>query len=216
MPEALTVTEIGLRCDCSKDKVLRYIRRFHIVPVGECQRGTRKGVALYEFTPLMDEYLHSIFRPGPQRADTEAERIKSGWLTLNEIADKWKCSVNKAMDILLTSHAEDKWEGGSFHLGRRFWKIPEKLCRDPSTYKQNQKTAGDWLANVPEGDIRDMIMDERRGKALVGQIVAVKKEKKTILEGKLISYNMVQFVVQVGEENKDFMTKDTKVVAINE
>lgn len=211
----MTITEIWQYCGCSAARVSSYINRNEIKPVGTTVRGTKKNVKLYELTPSMEEYLRSDFRPGPVRQLTEAERIASGWLTCYEIADMWGCSYNKAIDILANSGAESKWESGREHFGRKLFKIPDKLCRSPTEYKTNQKTSGDWLKAVPDGPVKDMILDERRGKALIGKKVIV-QEGKRVFTARLVYYNMNEFGIRVNGEYDEYKHNEAKVLGAAE
>jgi hypothetical protein len=108
----------------------------------------------------------------------------------------------KTLDILVTSHAEWKWEDGKPYQGRKLWKIPETLSRQPTVHKVPARisTKKDWLDSLPKIDgaqIKEMVLDERRGKKLVGKTVVVKmKGSGVVFTGKLEFYNMCQFFVR--------------------
>lgn len=208
----MTITEIWQLCGCSAARVQTYINRNGIKPVGMTVRGTKKNVKLYELTPSMEGYLRSDFRPGPFRVQKEEDRIASGWLTCYEIAERWGCSYNKAVDILTNSGAEIKWESGREHFGRKLFKIPDKLCRSPTEYKTNQKTHGDWLKDVTDERTKAIVMDERRGKAMVGKKVVIKTVDGKKIAGKLVRYNMVWFAARINGVYEEFKHNEAKVL----
>ena len=174
----------------------------------------------------MEEYLRTPTEPrGEAKNDAvkEAKRIADGWLTVQEIADKWNCSYMKALDILVTSHAEWKWEDGKPYQGRKLWKIPETLSRQPTVHKISARTSTkkDWLDSLPKIDgaqIKEMVLDERRGKKLVGKTVVVEmKGSGVVFTGKLEFYNMCQFFVRKNGVVNRYRHNEAKVLkeAIN-
>lgn len=217
----LTVTEITEYCGCNKYKVKRYIARHNILPYSLTVRGLRKDVRQYELTSDMEEYLRTPTEPrGEAKNDAvkEAKRIADGWLTVQEIADKWNCSYMKALDILVTSHAEWKWEDGKPYQGRKLWKIPETLSRHPTVHKVPARisTKKDWIDSLPKIDgaqIKEMVLDERRGKKLVGKTVVVEmKGSGVVFTGKLEFYNMCQFFVRKNGVVNRYRHNEAKVL----
>lgn len=200
-----TVSEIMAHCNCTKHKVNSYIYHHHMLPYSLTTRGSKKDVRQYELTPEMEEFLKT---PTEQRGEAssdperEAKRIADGWLTGNEITEMWGCSYMKTIDILVTSHAEWKWEDGKPYQGRKLWKIPETLSRQPTVHKVSARisTKKDWIDSLPKIDgaqIKEMVLDERRGKKLVGKMVVVQmKGSGVVFTGRLEFYNMCQFFVR--------------------
>lgn len=216
----LTVTEITEYCGCNKYKVKRYIARHNILPYSLTVRGSRKDVRQYELTPDMEEYLRTPTEPrGEAKNDAvkEAKRIADGWLTVQEIADKWNCSYMKALDILVTSHAEWKWEDGKPYQGRKLWKIPETLSRQPTVHKVPARisTEKDWIDSLPEIDgaqIKEMVLDERRGKAMVGKKVVIETVDGKKIVGELLWYNMIWFAAMINGVCEEFKHNEAKVL----
>lgn len=201
----LTVSEIMAHCNCTKHKVNSYIYHHHMLPYSLTTRGSKKDVRQYELTPEMEEFLKTPTEPRGEASsdpEREAKRIADGWLTGNEITEMWGCSYMKTIDILVTSHAEWKWEDGKPYQGRKLWKIPETLSRQPTVHKVPARisTKKDWIDSLPKIDgaqIKEMVLDERRGKKLVGKTVVVEmKGSGVVFTGKLEFYNMCQFVVR--------------------
>ena len=216
-----TVSEIMAHCNCTKHKVNSYIYHHHMLPYSLTTRGSKKDVRQYELTPEMEEFLKT---PTEQRGEAssdperEAKRIADGWLTGNEITEMWGCSYMKTIDILVTSHAEWKWEDGKPYQGRKLWKIPETLSRQPTVHKVSARisTKKDWIDSLPKIDgaqIKEMVLDERRGKRLVGKTVVVKmKGSGVVFTGKLEFYNMCQFVVRHNGFINGYWHSEAKVV----
>lgn len=216
-----TVSEIMARCNCTKHKVNSYIYHHHMLPYSLTTRGSRKDVRQYELTPEMEEFLKT---PTEQRGEAssnperEAKRIADGWLTGNEITEMWGCSYMKTIDILVTSHAEWKWEDGKPYQGRKLWKIPETLSRQPTVHKVSARisTKKDWIDSLPKIDgaqIKEMVLDERRGKKLVGKTVVVEmKGSGVVFTGKLEFYNMCQFFVRKNGFVNGYRHNEAKVL----
>lgn len=201
----LTVSEIMAHCNCTKHKVNSYIYHHHMLPYSLTTRGSKKDVHQYELTPEMEEFLKTPTEPRGEASsdpEREAKRIADGWLTGNEITEMWGCSYMKTIDILVTSHAEWKWENGKPYQGRKLWKIPETLSRQPTVHKVPARisTKKDWIDSLPKIDgaqIKAMVMDERRWKKAVGKLVVVERQSdKRLITGKLLSYNMICFSIQ--------------------
>ena len=189
-----TIAENADYCGCSKTKVATYIRKHYIQPVDAKWDVYHKSINLYDFTAEQEQYFRTIHHGQPPRQQSEAERILSGWLTVREIAEKWKCGYNKALDLLHESNAPYRWEAKKQGWGRKFYKIPAKPSRDPQAYKTKQKTEGDWLQSVPNGPIKDMVLDERRGKSLIGKRVTVQmRTSGAVYYGILLKYTMCWF-----------------------
>jgi hypothetical protein len=216
-----TVSEIMAHCNCTKHKVNSYIYHHHMLPYSLTTRGSKKDVRQYELTPEMEEFLKT---PTEQRGEAsgdperEAKRIADGWLTGNEITEMWGCSYMKTIDILVTSHAEWKWEDGKPYQGRKLWKIPETLSRQPTVHKVSARisTKKDWIDSLPKIDgaqIKEMVLDERRGKKLVGKTVAVEmKGSGVVFTGKLEFYNMCQFFVRKNGFVNGYRHNEAKVL----
>ena len=208
-----TIKETADYCGCSTTKVATYIRKHNIQPVGAHWDRFHKSINLYNFTAEQEQYFRVIHHGQPPRQQSEAERILSGWLTVREIAERWKCGYNKALDLLHESNAPYRWETKKEGWGRKFYKIPAKPSRDPQTYKTKQKSEGDWLASVPDGPIKDMVLDERRGKSLIGKRVTVQmKHNGVVFAARLVSYNMCQFVVRHNGFINGYWHSEAKVV----
>ena len=207
-----TVTDLCEKFNCSSTKIDTFIKRNDVHPVGTCKRYTRT-TNLYELTPQMEEYLSTQTISWRLRPDVEEKRKADGWFTVQEIADKWDCSYVKALDILLESKAEYKWEGGGNHLGRKFFKIPKVLSRDPFASRTNHKMTADWLDSVPDDETKDLVLSERKWKKAVGKRVVVKTKKgKALVVGELTAYNMVWFSIKndVGSE-RIYMTREAEI-----
>ena len=216
-----TVSEIMAHCNCTKHKVNSYIYHHHMLPYSLTTRGSKKDVRQYELTPEMEEFLKT---PTEQRGEAssdperEAKRIADGWLTGNEITEMWGCSYMKTIDILVTSHAEWKWEDGKPYQGRKLWKIPETLSRQPTVHKVSARisTKKDWIDSLPKIDgaqIKEMVLDERRGKKLVGKTVVVKmKGSGVVFTGRLEFYNMCQFFVRKNGFVNGYRHNEAKVL----
>lgn len=201
----LTVSEIMAHCNCTKHKVNSYIYHHHMLPYSLTTRGSKKDVRQYELTPEMEEFLKTPTEPRGEASsdpEREAKRIADGWLTGNEITEMWGCSYMKTIDILVTSHAEWKWEDGKPYQGRKLWKIPETLSRQPTVHKVPARisTKKDWIDSLPKIDgaqTKEMVLDERRGKKLVGKTVVVEmKGSGVVFTGKLEFYNMIGFSIK--------------------
>jgi hypothetical protein len=201
----LTVSEIMAHCNCTKHKVNSYIYHHHMLPYSLTTRGSKKDVRQYELTPEMEEFLKTPTEPRGEASsdpEREAKRIADGWLTGNEITEMWGCSYMKTIDILVTSHAEWKWEDGKPYQGRKLWKIPETLSRQPTVHKVPARisTKKDWIDSLPKIDgaqTKEMVLDERRGKKLVGKTVVVEmKGSGVVFTGKLEFYNMICFSIK--------------------
>lgn len=216
-----TVSEIMAHCNCTKHKVNSYIYHHHMLPYSLTTRGSKKDVRQYELTPEMEEFLKT---PTEQRGEAssdperEAKRIADGWLTGNEITEMWGCSYMKTIDILVTSHAEWKWEDGKPYQGRKLWKIPETLSRQPTVHKVSARisTKKDWIDSLPKIDgaqIKEMVLDERRGKKLVGKTVVVEmKGSGVVFTGRLEFYNMCQFFVRKNGFVNGYRHNEAKVL----
>lgn len=216
-----TVSEIMAHCNCTKHKVNSYIYHHHMLPYSLTTRGSKKDVRQYELTPEMEEFLKT---PTEQRGEAssdperEAKRIADGWLTGNEITEMWGCSYMKTIDILVTSHAEWKWEDGKPYQGRKLWKIPETLSRQPAVHKVSARisTKKDWIDSLPKIDgaqVKEMVLDERRGKQLVGKTVVVEmKGSGVVFTGRLEFYNMCQFFVRKNGFVNGYRHNEAKVL----
>ena len=208
-------------CNCTKHKVNSYIYHHHMLPYSLTTRGSKKDVRQYELTPEMEEFLKT---PTEQRGEAssdperEAKRIADGWLTGNEITEMWGCSYMKTIDILVTSHAEWKWEDGKPYQGRKLWKIPETLSRQPTVHKVSARISHkkDWIDSLPKIDgaqIKEMVLDERRGKKLVGKMVVVEmKGSGVVFTGRLEFYNMCQFFVRKNGFVNGYRHNEAKVL----
>ena len=192
-----TIKETADYCGCSTTKVATYIRKHNIQPVGAHWDRFHKSINLYNFTAEQEQYFRVIHHGQPPRQQSEAERILSGWLTVREIAERWKCGYNKALDLLHESNAPYRWETKKEGWGRKFYKIPAKPSRDPQAYKTKQKSEGDWLASVTSKEVRDMVLDERKWRGMIGKRVAVELKKyDQRIEGVLKQYSMCWFIIK--------------------
>lgn len=196
----MSVREIAARCGCTQNKVSGYLRKHAIQPVDSrpMNRKTHHLTNLYEFTPYMEDYLLSSHKSGAPVAEDEKERLKKGWLTIYEVAAAWNCSCSKAYSILTESNAPIKWEHGEPRNGRKFYKMPEHPSRDPSKIHYNNIIQeDDWLESVRSKEVRDMVLDERKWRGMVGKRVAVEsKEYDQRIEGVLKQYSMCWFIIK--------------------
>jgi hypothetical protein len=208
-----TIKQTADYCQCSTTKVATYIRKHNIQPSGAHWDRFHKSINLYDFTAEQEQYFRTIHHGQPPRQQSEAERILSGWLTVREIAEKWKCGYNKALDLLHESNAPYRWETKKEGWGRKFYKIPAKPSRDPQAYKTKQKTEGDWVKSIPDGEVKDMILDERRGKSLIGKRVTVQmKTSRVVFTGLLESYTMCWFIVNINGRHNAYKHNEAKVL----
>lgn len=216
-----TISEIMAHCNCTKHKVNSYIYHHHMLPYSLTTRGSKKDVRQYELTTEMEEFLRTPTEPRGEAMndpEREAQRIADGWLTGDEITKMWGCSYMKTLDILVTSHAEWKWEDDKPYQGRKLWKIPETLSRQPTVHKVSARisTKKDWIATLPKIDgaqIKEMVLDERRGKKLIGKTVLVEmKGSGVVFTGKLEFYNMCQFFIRKNGFVNGYRHSDAKVL----
>ena len=195
----LSVREIAIRCGCTQNKVSGYLRKHAIQPVGSkpIDRKTHHITNLYEFTPYMEEYLLSEHKCGTPSAESERERIAKGWLTIYEVAAAWNCSCYKALTVLNESNAPQRWEHGEPHNGRKFYKMPERPTRDPKSLHYNNVKEDDWLDSVRSKVVKDMVLDERKWRGMVGRRVAVEMKQSDVkFEAVLLRYSMCWFDVR--------------------
>ena len=196
-PKGMTIRAMADFCGCSANKVAVYIRTCGVAPSGTIKDKYHPSLNIYDFTNEDAEYLRETHRVSNARRIPDEERIASGWLTATEAAAKWGCGVSKATSLLLEAKAPYKWEGGSPYRGRKFYKIP-RPPRDPQAYKAKQKDErGDWLAGVASKEVKDMVLDERKWRGMVGKRVAVELKKyDQRIEGVLRQYSMCWFIIK--------------------
>lgn len=195
----MLIREIAIRCGCTPNKVSGYLRKHNIQPVGSILPNAKAHHPsnLYEFTPYMEDYLLSIHKSGAPVAEYEKERIAKGWLTIYEVAAAWNCSCYKAFNILTESNAPIRWEYGNPYNGRKFYKMPEHPSRDPSKVHYNNVKEDDWLDSVRSKEVKDMVLDERKWRGMVGRRVAVKMKRNGVkFECVLLRYSMCWFDVR--------------------
>lgn len=196
----MLVREIAIRCGCTPNKVNGYLRKHNIQPVGSVlpTANAHHPSNLYEFTPYMEDYLLSSHKSGAPVAEDEKERIRKGWLTIYEVAAAWNCSYNKAYAILAESNAPWKWEYGEPRAGKKFYKMPEHPSRDPSKIHYNNiAQEDDWLESVRSKEVRDMVLDERKWRGMVGRRVVVEMKRSGVtFEAVLLRYSMCWFDVR--------------------
>jgi hypothetical protein len=209
----MLIREIAIRCGCTPNKVSGYLRKHNIQPVGSILPNAKAHHPsnLYEFTPYMEDYLLSIHKSGAPVAEYEKERIAKGWLTIYEVAAAWNCSCYKAFNILTESNAPIRWEYGNPYNGRKFYKMPEHTSRDPSKVHYNNVKEDDWLDSVRSKEVKDMVLDERRGKSLIGKRVTI-QEGRRVFSAMLVAYNMCWFIIRINGKDDKFRHNEAKVL----
>lgn len=217
----MLIREIAIRCGCTPNKVSGYLRKHAIQPVGSkpIDRKTHHITNLYEFTPYMEEYLLSEHKCGTPSAEGERERITSGWLTIYEVAAAWNCSCYKALTVLNESNAPQKWEHGEPYNGRKFYKAPEHPSRDPSkVHYNNIAQEDDWLESVHNESVRQMVLDERKWRGMVGGRVAVEMKRSGVtFDAVLLRYSMCWFDVRRDNGRVEtYKHSEAKVVEVAE
>ena len=174
-PKGLTMREMADYCGCSLTKVAVYVRTRQIKPSGVRNSRYHHNINEYDFTPTDETYFRTAHQAKADKSpQSEARRIASGWLTVAEIAQRWGCGFYKAVDLLGECHAPIKWEHGVCYRGRKFYKMPAEPPRSPAENKKGQRDKGDWVDGIKSKEVKDMVLDERRGKAMVGKKVVIK------------------------------------------
>lgn len=199
-PKGMTMREMADYCGCSLAKVAVYVRTRQIKPSGVRNSRYHHNINEYDFTPTDEAYFRTSHHINPvnKTPQGEARRIASGWLTVAEIARRWGCGFNKAVDLLGECHAPIKWEHDVPNLGRKLYKMPAEPPRSPVENKKPPKDeGGDWLASVTSKEVRDMVLDERKWRGMVGRRVAVEMKRSGVkFEAVLLRYSMCWFDVK--------------------
>ena len=197
-PKGMTMREMADYCECSLTKVAVYVRTRQIKPSGVRNSRYYHNINEYDFTPTDETYFRTPHHIKPNKTpQCEARRIASGWLTVAEIAQRWGCGYNKSVDLLGECHAPIKWEHGVPNLGRKLYKMPAEPPRNPVETKKGQRDKGDWLGSVRSKEVKDMVLDERKWRGMVGKRVAVELKKyDQRIEGVLKQYSMCWFTIK--------------------
>lgn len=197
-PKGMTMREMADYCGCSLTKVAVYVRTCQIKPSGVRNSRYHHNINEYDFTPTDEAFFRTEHKiKADKTAQSEAQRIASGWLTIYEVAAAWNCSCYKAFNILTESNAPIRWEYGNPYNGRKFYKMPEHTSRDPSKVHYNNVKEDDWLDSVRSKEVRDMVLDERKWRGMVGKRVAVELKKyDQRIEGVLKQYSMCWFIIK--------------------
>ena len=197
-PQGMTTREMADYCGCSLSKVNVYVRLRHVAPVGERNSKYHHHIFTYNFTAEDEKYFRSRHprKPNYDR-QKEEERVASGWLTLDEIARRWKCGLSKTIDLLAECHAPIRWEHDIPNFGRKYYKMPAEPPRSPVENKKGQRDRGDWVDGIKSRSVKDMVLDERKWRGMVGRRVAVEMKRSGVkFEAVLLRYSMCWFDVR--------------------
>ena len=198
-PKGMTMREMADYCGCSLTKVAVYVRTRQIKPSGVRNSRYHHNINEYDFTPTDEAYFRTEHKiKADKTAQSEAQRIASGWLSVAEISQRWGCSLGKTIDLLAESRAPYRWEHGVCYQGRKLYKMPAEPPRSPVENKKPPKDeGGDWLASVTSKEVKDMVLDERKWRGMVGKRVAVELKKyDQRIEGVLKQYSMCWFIIK--------------------
>ena len=198
-PKGMTMREMADYCGCSLTKVAVYVRTRQIKPSGVRNSRYHHNINEYDFTPTDEAYFRTEHKiKADKTVESEAQRIASGWLSVAEISQRWGCSLGKTIDLLAESRAPYRWEHGVCYQGRKLYKMPAEPPRSPVENKKPPKDkGGDWLASVTSKEVRDMVLDERKWRGMVGRRVVVEMKRSGVkFEGVLLRYSMCWFDVR--------------------
>lgn len=107
--------------------------------------------------------------------------------------------------------------------GRRQWLIPQDM-RDAekiraafekwkhSTYYMPSTRSGGWIQLCADKTVRDMVLQEREHRRLVGRTVTVKPKKGRPVSGRLEYCNMIGLSVVVNGETVEYRMNQVEAV----
>ena len=214
-PKGLTMREMADYCGCSLTKVAVYVRTRQIKPSGVRNSRYHHNINEYDFTPTDETYFRTAHQAKADKSpQSEARRIASGWLTVAEIAQRWGCGFYKAVDLLSECHAPIRWEHDIPNFGRKYYKMPAEPPRSPVENKKVQRDRGDWVDGIKSRSVKDMVLDERKWRGMVGKRVAVEMKRSGVkFDAVLLRYSMCWFDVKRDNGSVEtYMHNEAKVV----
>ena len=142
----------------------------------------------------------------------------SGWYALQTVVG-W---IKKGTGITECFLDASGWET-RMSDGRRQWLIPQDM-RDAekiraafekwkrSTYYMPSTRSGRWIQLCADKTVRDMVLQERKHRKLVGRTVTVKPKKGKPVSGRLEYCNMIGLSVIVNGETVEYRMNQVEAV----
>ncbi len=171
----------------------------------------------------------SIYFLDPEKVTTGRQKMEQdGWLRTTDVSDMigGQPDAYKVRRWLEEIGAKRRQWNNAF-----IWKMPPELQEKSAirasffAWKETQQKPTHpmamsreddpkWFDDVLPGETRDLVLEERRLKGMVGQTVTVKsKENGQEWEGELLSYSMVCFKLKSNGTVREFLTRKAKVIA---